>query len=372
MTLSTDKRRFEALDVFRGLTIAFMIIVNTPGDWGNTFSLLLHADWHGFTPTDLVFPSFLFAVGNALAFVAKRWETTEFGPVFKKVFIRTLIIFILGYTMYLFPFFERTADGSFGWVSLSDSRILGVLQRIALAYFFAAIMIYFLKPRAILISSILILLAYWFILYYFGDYTLENNAIRTLDLWLFGPQHLYGGDGIPFDPEGLLSTLPSIVNVLAGFLLGVYVRDGNIDYKKLYFIMAAGVALLLISYLWHPLFPVNKKIWTSSFVTLTVGLDLVLLGILIYLLDIKTSPVNMSFFRVFGKNPLFSYLLSQYLVIILFLIRIDGKSLYGTIYRVIYEPIGDKIGSLLFALSVMLVVWLATKYLDKRGIIIKV
>lgn len=370
--LTTTRKRFEALDVFRGLTIAFMIIVNSPGDWGNTFSLLLHADWHGFTPTDLVFPSFLFAVGNAMAFVAKRWETMSFGDVFKKVFIRTVIIFILGYTMYLFPFVDRAADGSFELVTLHDSRILGVLQRIALAYFFSALMVYFIKPKGLLIWSVIILLGYWAILYFAGDYTLENNAIRTLDLWLFGPEHLYQGDGIPFDPEGLLSTLPSIVNILAGFLLGVYVRDGKVDYKKLYFIMLAGAVLLVISYLWHPVFPVNKKIWTSSFVTLTVGLDLVLLGILIYILDIKAPPLRMGFFRVFGKNPLFSYLLSEYLIILLYFIRIDGQSLYGVIYRSVYEPIGDKIGSLLFALSVMIIVWAASKYLDKRGVIIKV
>lgn len=369
MTLD-KKQRFEALDVFRGMTIAFMIIVNTPGDWNNTFSLLLHADWHGFTPTDLVFPSFLFAVGNALAFVAKRWENQDFGPVFKKVFIRSLIIFLLGYTMYLIPFFEHTADG-YQWVNLSESRILGVLQRIALAYFFAAILIYFLKPRGLAILSVIILLGYWLILYAYGDYTLENNAIRTLDLWLFGPEHLYQGDGIPFDPEGLLSTLPSVVNVLAGFLLGIYVRDG-VDYRKLFMIMAWGTGILLISYLWHFVFPVNKKIWTSSFVMLTTGLDLLLLGLLIYLLDIRKPRMKMGFFRTFGKNPLFSYLLSQYLVIALFFIRIDGRTLYGAIYRYVYEPIGDKIGSLLFALSVMFVVWLATKWLDKRGIIIKV
>lgn len=368
--MTLDKKRFEALDVFRGMTIAFMIIVNSPGDWGNTFSLLLHADWHGFTPTDLVFPSFLFAVGNALAFVAKRWETTEFGPVFKKIFTRSLIIFFLGYTMYLFPFVERTADG-FELVSLSDSRILGVLQRIALAYFFSAIMIYFIKPKGIAVWSVLLLVGYWLILYIFGDYTLENNAIRTLDLWLFGPEHLYHGDGIPFDPEGLLSTIPSIVNVLIGFLLGIYVRDG-VDYKKLFMIMATGVTLLVISYLWDFVFPVNKKIWTSSFVTLTTGLDLVLLGILIYLLDIRTPRFNMGFFRTFGKNPLFSYLLSEYMIILLYFIQMNGKSLYSIIYQGVYEPIGDKIGSLLFALSIMFIVWVATKWLDKRGIIIKV
>ncbi len=368
--MTLDKKRFEALDVFRGMTIAFMIIVNSPGDWGNTFSLLLHADWHGFTPTDLVFPSFLFAVGNALAFVAKRWENSDFGPVFKKVFIRSIIIFFLGYTMYLFPFVEHSENG-LQLVTLSDSRILGVLQRIALSYFVASIMIYFIKPRGLFIWSVVFLLAYWLLMYVFGDYTLENNAVRTLDLWLFGPDHLYHGDGIPFDPEGLLSTLPSIVNVLAGFLLGIYVRDG-VDYRKLFMIMAAGAGLLIISYLWHFVFPVNKKLWTSSFVTLTTGLDFVLIGILIYLLDMRTPPFRMGFFRTFGKNPLFSYLLSEYLIILLLFFRIEGRSVYGIIYRGIYEPIGDKIGSLLFALSIMMIVWLATKWLDKRGIILKV
>ena len=185
-------KRFKALDVFRGMTVCLMIIVNTTGDWSKTFAPLLHASWHGFTPTDLVFPSFLFAVGNALAFVKTRWADKSIGDVFGKIIKRTLIIFFLGYIMYWFPFVKWSASGELIGFPIGETRILGVLQRIALCYFIGAIMVFFLSNRQLVISSALILLAYWLVMMGFGDYTLENNFVRTVDLWLFGPKHLYG------------------------------------------------------------------------------------------------------------------------------------------------------------------------------------
>ena len=140
-------KRFEALDIFRGMTICLMIIVNTPGDGASTFSLLLHADWHGFTPTDLVFPSFLFAVGNALAFVMPKWQDWEFKDVFLKLLKRSAVIFLLGFIMYWFPFFRQDASGAWSFIPFSDTRILGVLQRIAICYFAGALMIHFFSTK---------------------------------------------------------------------------------------------------------------------------------------------------------------------------------------------------------------------------------
>lgn len=365
------QKRFVALDVFRGMTIAFMIIVNTPGSWAHTYSLLEHAQWHGFTPTDLVFPSFLFAVGNALAFVSLKWENAEFGPVFRKLFTRSLIIFAIGYVFYWIPFFEWS-DGEMVAAPLSDTRIFGVLQRIALAYFFGGLLIYFLNIRQLVITCIVLLLGYWLIMYAFGDYSLEHNAERNLDLFLMAPSHLYHGEGIAFDPEGVLSTLPSIVNVLIGFMAGVYIRRTTVDFKKLFHLLAAGIVCMLIAYFWNLYFPVNKKIWTSSFVMLTCGLDLVLIGLLIYVLDVKEKKWNMNFFQVFGKNPLFCYLLSEAIVLFMLYVRPGGETLYGQIYQTVYFPIGPKIGSLLFALTVMMICWLTAYLLDRKNIIIKV
>ena len=366
-------KRFKALDVFRGLTICLMIIVNTSGDWNHTFSLLLHANWHGFTPTDLVFPSFLFAVGNAFAFVKTGWSEKSFANVFFKILKRTLIIFFLGFILYWIPFVTRTVTGDFTFIPFSETRIWGVLQRIALCYFFAAILIYYLNKKQLIITSAILLLGFWIILYVFGDYTLEGNFIRVIDRFLLGDSHLYMGDGIPFDPEGLLSTLPSIVNVLCGYLVGRYIINGGVNFEKLSKLLFVGIGLLVVAYLWNFVFPVNKKLWTSSFTVLTIGLDIVLLAALIYFIDLIKKPVNFNFFEVFGKNSLFIYLLSEYLAIGMSFIRVNKEqSLYSYIYQNGFSWLGHYYGAFAFALIFMLLCWCAGWWLNKKKIFIKV
>lgn len=366
-------KRFKALDVFRGATICLMIVVNTPGSWSSTFSPLLHAPWHGFTPTDLVFPSFLFAVGTSLAFVKRRWPDQSSSQVINKILRRSVIIFALGFLLYWFPFVEWTKEGALTFAPLSETRIMGVLQRIALCYLFAALMVYYLSDRMLVYASVFFLLLYWWLLYAFGDYSLENNLARTLDRWLIGDNHLYKGEGIPFDPEGLLSTIPSIVNVIGGYLAGAYIMKNKIHYETLSKLLLAGIGLMIIAYFWDLVFPINKKIWTSSYVLLTIGMDLVWLGIIFYTTDFIKQPINYYFFEVFGKNPLFIYLLSGFLTIMLFFIRVNGnQSLYGYIYKNAFAWIGPYIGSLIFALSFMFICWLAGYWMDKNKIYIRV
>lgn len=364
-------KRFEALDIFRGMTICLMIIVNTPGDYSFTFSLLLHADWHGFTPTDLVFPSFLFAVGNALAFVMPKWKDWELKDVFLKLFKRSAIIFLLGYIMYWFPFFRPDASGEWGFIPFSDTRILGVLQRIAICYFAGALIIYFFSIKSIYWISGLLLISYWAILSWFGDLTMLGNAGQKLDLLLITESHLYRGEGVAFEPEGLLSTLPSIVNVLIGYLLGIYVKE-NISHEKLAKVLLAGAGFLLVAYLWNFLFPFNKKLWTSSFVLLTVGLDFIIIGGIIYLTEFSGKPYKFGFFQTFGKNPLFIYLLSEYLAITLYSVRVGDQSLFRVIYEAGFSWLPPYINSLAFALAFMMICWLAGKWLEKKNIYIKV
>lgn len=226
--MTTTFQRFTALDVFRGMTIIFMIIVNSPGNYSTTYAPLLHANWHGFTLTDLVFPSFLFAVGNAMSFVMKKWDNMKQSEVLWKILKRSLIIFLLGYLMYWYPFFKVDDANNISSFPINETRILGVLQRIALCYFFAALIIRYLRPKITLIIGVLLLFVYWGLLYAFGDsgqeLTLTGNAVLKFDLLLMGENHLYHGEGIPFDPEGLLSTLPGIANVIAGYLIGLYVQ----------------------------------------------------------------------------------------------------------------------------------------------------
>jgi predicted acyltransferase len=376
--MAEQQARYLALDVFRGMTICFMIIVNSPGSWDIAYAPLLHASWHGFTPTDLVFPSFMFAVGNAMAFVMHKFENQPDSVFWRKVLKRTLIIFLLGFLMYWFPFFHRGADGGLELNELSKTRIPGVLQRIALSYFFASVIIHFTSKRFAIWFSVFALLAYWILAYMFGDpndpYSLTGNAGLRLDLWLFGPDHLYHGEGIAFDPEGLLSTLPAIVNVIFGYLAGDFIRKNGNSYETIAKLMLVGAGLLFVALTWNMVFPINKKLWTSSFVLLTVGLDLLILPTLIYLIELRRSRGKWTyFFVVFGRNPLFIYLLSEILLIVLYMIPVGDTSLQQWFYNNVLLAFSSPINaSLLFALLFMLVNWSVGYVLDKKQIYVKV
>jgi predicted acyltransferase len=373
----SSSQRFLALDVFRGMTVCFMIIVNTPGDGNTTFSPLLHAKWHGFTPTDLVFPSFLFAVGNAMSFVMPKWADKSQTAVLWKIIKRTVLIFLLGYLMYWFPFFRLDENNHINSFPIAETRILGVLQRIALCYGITSLMIWYLKPKWAVITSSGLLLLYWGIAFWFGDapdpLSISGNAGLKLDKWLMGDQHLYHGEGIAFDPEGWLSTLPAIGNVMAGFTVGRFVQKKGKTYEGLTKLLLAGFGLVLLAYCWNFFFPVNKKLWTSSFVLCTVGLDCIILAAIIYVIEFGKKLRWSYFFEVFGKNTLFIYLLSELLVIPLYIITIEpGISLFQWIYKHTFGYTGAYIGSLLFALAFMLLCWTVGYVLDKRKIYIRV
>ena len=372
-------QRFVSLDVFRGMTICFMIIVNTPGSGATPFAPLEHAAWHGFTPTDLVFPSFLFAVGNAMSFSLERYRQLGSPAFLKKVVKRTVLIFLLGYLMYWFPFFRLDDAGRMTGAPIADTRIMGVLQRIALCYFFASLLIHYLRPRTVLVVSVLLLLGYWGVLLVFGDaaqpYSLLGNAGLYLDRFLMGNNHLYHGEGVGFDPEGLLSTLPAIVNVVAGYFAGVYIQQKGKNYETLAKLLLAGCLLVFIALGWNMVFPINKKLWTSSFVLLTSGLDLLLIAALVYVVEMKNQTGRWTnFFLVFGKNPLFIYLLSELLVTILYMIPAgQGQSLYAWINQVFFQVVAPgAVGSLLFALAYMLLCWSMGWWLNKNKIYINV
>jgi len=373
-----QQKRFLALDVFRGMTICFMIIVNTSPDEAFTFAPLLHAKWHGFTPTDLVFPSFLFAVGNAMSFVMTKWETTPAPAVLAKIFKRTLLIFILGYLMYWFPFVRLDkATGHYAFKAFETTRVFGVLQRIALAYCFASLMIYFLKVRTTVIITALILLLYWPVMWFFGDaadpLSLHGNAVLKLDLWLIGPDHLYHGEGVPFDPEGLLSTFPAIGNVVAGYCVGYFLQRKGGTYEALTKLMLAGFALLVLAHFWNYSFPINKKLWTSSFVLHTVGIDCLIIAAIVYVADIQHKTSWTPFFQVFGKNPLFIYLLSEVLVILWNVFRFkDGTTVYKWLYDNIFIHANPYIGSFIQAVLYMLLCWAVGYWMDKKKIYVRV
>jgi predicted acyltransferase len=372
----SDNQRNLALDVFRGMTVCFMIIVNNPGTWEFIYAPLEHAPWHGLTPTDLVFPSFLFAVGNAMAFAMHKYEAQGESVFWRKTLQRTALIFLIGYLLSWFPFF-RQVDGGWEFRAIGETRILGVLQRIALCYFFASVIIHYCSKQVAVWFSVLALFTYWILMYAFGDpndpYSLTGNAALRLDLFLFGENHLYHGEGIAFDPEGLLSTLPSIVNVIAGYLCGDYIRRRGNSYEVIAKLGLVGSLLIFAALTWHMAFPINKKLWTSSFVLVTVGIDLLFLGSLIFITEIEKRRKWTPFFLVFGRNPLFIYILADLFITAMWLIPVGNKSLQGAIYSDILLKIASPINaSFMFAILYMLLCWSVGYVLDKRKIYIRV
>jgi predicted acyltransferase len=405
-------QRYYSLDVFRGATVCLMILVNNPGSWSNIYSPLAHAPWHGITPTDLVFPFFLFAVGNAMAFVMPRLEAAGAATFWKKVLKRSLLIFAIGLFLNWWPF-ARWVDGELvatGWTytnaegQLAGVRILGVLQRIALCYLFASVIVYYGKTTGAFLAGLILLLLYWLFAYTLGDaadpYSLQGYFGTAVDKALLGEHHLYRGEGIPFDPEGLASTVPAIVQVIFGYLVGDYIlkrtklatarapeaKDTTgLLYPILTGLFVAAMAFLLAGYAWSLSFPVNKKIWTSSYVLVTTGMATAILATLIYFIEVKGIRSWWTrFFDVFGKNALFVFALSAFLPKGLRLLRIPngvnakGDAVYTNPWNFMYDKVyklvpGDpKIGSLLFALTVITFMWAICYWLDKKRIYIKV
>lgn len=376
--MSNPSERFLSLDVFRGMTVCFMIIVNTPGGGATPFAPLLHADWHGFTATDLVFPAFLFAVGNAMSFTKGKME--QQSGVFLKILKRSAWIFILGYLLYWFPYFKSDEAGNLILKPISETRIFGVLQRIALCYFFAALMIHYLSEKKVILLSILFLPLYWIILLLFGDpadpYSMLGNAGHYLDKFLIGESHLSKGEGVPFEAQGLLSTMPAIVLVIIGYFAGKFIRENGKNYETIAKLLLSAAALIFIALCWDSVFPINKKLWTGSFILLTGGLSLAIIAALLFVIEIRNwNQWNWTyFFSVFGKNPLFIYLLAEFSSRILNLLQVgENMSLKAAIGKGFFQSIvPGPVGSLLFAISFMLVCWLVGLWMDKKRIYVKV
>jgi len=379
--------RYYSLDVFRGATVALMILVNNPGSWSHIFAPLEHASWHGCTPTDLVFPFFLFAVGNAMAFVMPRFETAGPSVFWKKIIKRTMLIFTIGLFLNWSPFVKWDHD-SLVAKTWENIRILGVLQRIALCYFFASIIVFYGKTKGAYYISILLLLAYWFICYATNPadpYSLAGWFGTAIDIKILGVTHMYKGEGIPFDPEGLLSTPAAIVQVVFGFLVGQYIQLKGKNFEMLANLLIAGLVMITAGYFWDMVFPINKKIWTSSYTLFTSGLAILTLGTMIYWIEFKeVKGAWSSFFDVFGKNPLFIFVLSGFLPRLLGLFRwqvgveedgsIDYTSALPWFYENICKPISSdlRVGSLIYALCMISFYWLIVYILDKKRIYIKV
>lgn len=374
--MNQTTERFLSLDVFRGLTLCFMIIVNSPGRGAIPFDMLEHAPWHGFTPTDLVFPSFLFAVGNAMSFSMKKFNDMSNSQILWKIFKRTFLIFLIGYMMYWFPFFKYDPSGHMFFAPIDHTRVMGVLQRIALCFGIASLIIHYLSTKTVVWMSIAFLMGYWVILMIFGDSGAElsmlGNAGFYLDKYILGDFHLYHGEGVPFDPEGILSTIPSVVNVIIGYFAGKFIQEKGKGYESIARLFLAGSLLVLIALCWNFVFPINKKIWTSSFVLITCGIDLMIIGALLYIIEVKQQIRWTYFFVVFGRNPLFIYIVASLLIEIIDLLFPQfhfSKWINLSFFQVVAP---GPLGSLLFAIFYMLICWLVGYFMDQKKIYIRV
>jgi predicted acyltransferase len=366
--------RMLSLDVFRGITIAGMILVNNPGTWSAIYGPLKHAEWHGWTPTDLIFPFFLFIVGVSitLAFSRRVEQGDDQYDLLLKIFKRASIIFGLGLFLNGFPFFD-----------LAEIRIPGVLQRIAVCYLIASLI--FLKTgwRTQAIIAVALLFVYWILMtvvpvpgFGAGDLSKEGNLAAYIDRWLLG-SHIWKG-GVVYDPEGLLSTMPAISTTLAGVLTGHWLRSKRTQLEKVVGLFFAGACAVAVGWAWNLFFPINKSLWTSSYVVFMAGMALELLAICYWLVDIKNYRRWTKPFVIFGVNALalfvFSGLLGRLMGVIKFP-RGDGSTiaLQPFIFRNLFASWATPINaSLLYAITYILF-WLFLMWLlYRKRIFIKV
>ena len=369
-------KRFTALDIFRGATMALMVIVNTPGTWSYVYEPLRHAQWHGCTLTDLVFPFFLFIIGVAMRFSFDKYDICKYGPLFNKIIFRTITIFIIGLLLNAFPFIRQDWD----W---SSFRILGVLQRIALAYFLASFIILRSDVKKLVKISFILLIGYWISLMSYGwlsgqdPYALKTNLVLVIDRYILGGNHLYGGTGIQFDPEGLLSTIPSAVTIIIGFLVGTMIKTTDNHEDNSQRMAVLGSLLIIIGWLWGFVFPINKQLWTSSYVLYTSGIGITILAGMIWLIDVKKVNWWTKPFVIFGSNAIFVYALSSVWAKILLKIRfeLDGEITtgYSYLYKTIFQPLAGNInGSLLFSFFHVLIFLLILTWMFRKKIYIKI
>jgi predicted acyltransferase len=381
-TTVTKPERWLSVDVLRGLTIGFMILVNNNGDERNAYWALKHASWNGFTPTDLVFPTFLFLVGVSTVFstAARLAKGASKQSILLHAFRRTIVLFLFGLLVNSFPLFH-----------LNTLRVYGVLQRIAICYFVISVL-YLIssswKSKAVIAVGALV--GYWVIMRFipvpgYGvpthDVPLldpDGNLVAWLDRQIFTAPHLYERTR---DPEGLLSTLPALATALFGMLTGLWLQTSRSIGEKAKGIAIAGVSGLLLGGLWNFAFPINKKLWTSSYVLFAAGWSLLLLALAIWIVDVrgagKPDAVRKKWlmpFLVFGTNAIGAYILSELLPGVMFLIHPQpGVHLQRWIYSGILSVIGNPaLASLIYSLCFVGFCWLVIYQLYRRRIFLKI
>ncbi len=374
--------RLLSLDVFRGLTILAMILVNNPGEWGEKYQYwpVDHAPWHGWTPTDLIFPFFLFIVGTSLAYSLRRFRNGEqISPaVYWRILRRTALLIFLGWMPSLLLKTIGTFHGQA--FDLSNLRIFGVLVRIALVYFCTSLIVLHVPLRGQAALALVILLGYWATLAFLPDphdywknLSNEHNVTVVVDRALVGDKHMYHGDP-PTEPEGFLSTFPAIVTALMGYWSGLFIQRRGVNYRTVVMLALFGLVCAAIGQGWHFAFPINKKLWTSSFVLLTGGLAMLMLAGCLMKFDIWGWRRLARPFEIVGVNAIFVFVCSGLLSILLGRVHIGDVTAHAWIYHSlitswIHDP---KLASLGMAIVTVAFWWLMCWLMARLGWSIRV
>ncbi len=377
-------KRVVSVDIFRGMTIAFMILVNTPGTWSHIYEPLDHAKWHGITPTDWIFPFFLFIVGTSivLAYNNKRKHITS--ATYRKIFTRSIKIILIGLVLagftYHFPFFK----------DISKLRLPGVLQRIGLVFFFTALLFVKIKKwKYYIVILLAILLGYWYVMTQVQidgkapELTKTHNFASVVDRAVFGKNHMwkhYEESGYvqgDYDPEGLLSSLPAIATSILGIFLGLILVNNRVPQSsKTIIFLAIGLILFLLGLFWSNYFPLNKRLWTSSYVLYTGGLAFMFFGLIYFIADILNYQRWGKIFIFLGTNAILIFTLSVFITKSFYLLKIPGtkQTIHSWIYQNLYvSQLGNtEFSSFLYALSVVVFYILVGWWFYRKKIFIKV
>ena len=379
-------RRLLALDALRGLTITAMILVNNPGSWSYVYGPLRHADWHGWTLTDLIFPFFIVIVGMSLQLSLQHAQASSKLAIIRQGALRSLKLFALGLFLALFYYNFRQPDYSYVEQKLLTLRWLGVLQRIGLVYFITLLIVLYCASRGRILWLLglcaVYLLAMLFVPYqdaqgnqFRGLLLFGNSFAAWLDHTVLGAQHLYYRSATPFafDPEGLWSTLPAVASCLSGVLMAQWLQAERSLVQKIRGLLLLGVIAVWLAELWHFSLPINKSLWTPSFVLLSSGYCAIALAACIWLCDVKGWRRWSAPFVVFGANAILFFMLAGIAGRLLGMLSVGQSSLHSWLFARLYQPLfGHYNGSLAFAVSFLLLSYLLMHWCYKRGYLLKV
>lgn len=385
----TDQTRTLSIDVFRGIAITAMILVNNPGSWSTIYAPLKHAEWHGWTPTDLIFPFFVFIVGVSISLSLQAMHARSNAEckseILKKALIRTLKLILLG--LFLAAFYYNFRVDSYSWWQnrIVEIRIPGVLQRLGLVYLACVAFALYCRNSVLVMIATVVLLSYTFALMhipysdgentYVGLLLSGNNLAAFIDHVTFNSAHLYYQNAQPFafDPEGILSTLPAVVSGLSGVVVGRWWLQQNSVFQFAQKLMVLGVVLTFSGLVLGELHPINKALWTAPFVLLTTGLACIVFALLTYCLDLKQWRLWSAPFVVFGANSLLFFMFAGIVARLLLMISIGEQSLKAWMFSRVYQPLfGDYLGSLMYAIVFLLISYSLFYALYKRRIFWKV